>query len=152
MQDLQNLISPNLCQNASLLHGKICKINLVIWMQTIHGKISRISLDRYSTPVQGLLPKSYRRRNPLDKNDTNVRVETESISQPSRESSETSRQNFEDPPNNQDQDIVQEQSWERIQPENEINICKFYIKKCCKHGLRGNNCNYPHPAPFKKYI
>ena len=29
---------------------------------------------------------------------------------------------------------------------------KFYIKKCCKHGLRGNNCNYPHLAPCKKYI
>ena len=73
-------------------------------------------------------------------------------------------QNFEDPPNNQDQDIVQdqdilqdqvsmqEQMQEQIQPENEINICKFYIKKCCKHGLRCNNCNYPHPAPCKKYI
>ena len=31
-------------------------------------------------------------------------------------------------------------------------ICKFYIKKCCRHGLRGNNCNYPHPVPRKKYI
>ena len=29
---------------------------------------------------------------------------------------------------------------------------KFYIKKCCELGLRGNNCNYPHPAPCKKYI
>ena len=39
-----------------------------------------------------------------------------------------------------------------MEVENEINICKFYIKKCCKHGLRGNNCNYPHPAPCPKYI
>ena len=96
--------------------------------------------------------------NVLDKNETDVRVETESISQTSRESAEASRQNFEYPPNNQDQDfvqdqdIMQEQTQERIQLENEINICKFYIKKCCKHGLRGNNYNYPHPAPCKKYI
>ena len=33
-----------------------------------------------------------------------------------------------------------------------INIWKFYIKKWCKYGLRGNNCNYPHPAICKKYI
>ena len=72
----------------------------------MHGKIGRISLDRYSTPVQGLLPNLTNVENPLDKNETDVRVETESISQPSRESSEASRQNFEDPPNNQDQDIV----------------------------------------------
>ena len=39
-----------------------------------------------------------------------------------------------------------------MEPENEINICKFYIKKCCKHGLRGNNCNCPHPAPCTNYI
>ena len=49
---------------------------------------------------------------------------------------EASRQNIEDSPNTQDQDIVQEQIQERMEPENEINICKFYIKKCCKHGLR----------------
>ena len=48
-------------------------------------------------------------KNPLDKNETDVRVETESISQTSTESAEASRQNFEDPPNNQDQDIVQDQ-------------------------------------------
>ena len=90
--------------------------------------------------------------NILDKNETDVRVETESISQTSRERAEASRQNFEDTPNNQDQDIMQKQIQERIQAENEINICKFYIKKCCKHGLRGHNCNYPHPAPCKKYI
>ena len=81
-----------------------------------------------------------------------MRVETESISQTSMESAEASRQNFEDSPNTQDQDIVQEQIQERMEPENEINICKFNIKKCCKHGLRGNNYNYPHPAPGKKYI
>ena len=39
-----------------------------------------------------------------------------------------------------------------MEPGNEINICKFYIKKCCKHRLRGNNWNYPHHAPCKKYI
>ena len=54
-------------------------------------------------------------------------------SQTSGETTEASRQNFEDPPNNQDQDIVQdqdsmqEQMQEQIQPENEINICEFYI-------------------------
>ena len=64
--------------------------------------------------------------NTLDKKETYVRVETESISQPNRESSEASKQNFEDPPNNKDQDIVQdqdmmqEQTRERIQPENKI--------------------------------
>ena len=127
-------------------------------MQTMHGKIGRISLDRYSTAVEGLCPNLTDVENPLDKNETDVRLETESISQPCRESAEASWQNFEDPPNNQDQDIVQdqdimqEQTRERIQPENETNICKFYIKKCCKYGLRVNNCNYPHPAPCKKYI
>ena len=39
-----------------------------------------------------------------------------------------------------------------MEPENEISICKFYIKKCCKHGLRAKNCNYPHPAQCKKCI
>ena len=39
-----------------------------------------------------------------------------------------------------------------MEPENKIDICKFYIKKCCKHGLGCNNCNYKHPAPCKKYI
>ena len=107
-------------------------------MQTMHGKIGRISLYRYSTPFQGLLPQSYRRRKPSrQKRDRYASIETESISQTSRESTEASRQHFEDPPNNQDQDIVQaqdivqdqdimqEQTQERIQPENEINICKF---------------------------
>ena len=51
-----------------------------------------------------------------------------------------------------DQDIGQEQYQKRIEPENEINNCKFYITKSCKHGLRGNNYNYPHLAPCKKYI
>ena len=51
-----------------------------------------------------------------------------------------------------EQDIGQEQIQERMEPENKINIYKFYFKKCCKHGLRSNNCNYPHPAPCKKYI
>ena len=108
MPDLQNLLSPNLCRNATVLQGKIRKLKRAICMQTLHGKIGRISLDRYSTPVQGLLPKSYI-ENPLEKNETDVRVETESISQTSRERAEASRQNFEDPPNNQDQDIVQDQ-------------------------------------------
>ena len=127
-------------------------------MQTMHGK----SAESHWTDTVHLFKDCYPDlsdvENPLDKNETDVRVETESISQTSRESAEASRQNFEDPPNNQhqdivqDQDIVQEQIQERIQPENGINICKFYIKKCCKHGLRGNNCNYTHPAPCKKYI
>ena len=56
--------------------------------------------------------------NPLAKNETDVRVETESISQTSRESAEASRENFEDSPNTQDQDNVQEQIQERIEPEN----------------------------------
>ena len=71
--------------------------------------------------------------NPPGKNETDMRVETESISHTSRESREASRQNIEDSPNTQDQDIVQEQIQERMEPKNEINISKFYIKKCCKH-------------------
>ena len=39
-----------------------------------------------------------------------------------------------------------------MEPENEIDLWKLYIKECYKRGLRGNNCNYPHPAPCKKYI
>ena len=90
--------------------------------------------------------------NPLDKNETDVRVETERISPTNLSNSEESMQNFKDTSSTQEQDIVQDQIQERMEPENEINICKFYIKKCCRHGLRGNNCNYPHPAPCKKYI
>ena len=72
--------------------------------------------------------------NPPDKNETDVRVDAKSTSQTSRESAEASRQNFEDSPNTQDQDImqdqdiVQEQIQERMEPENEINMCNFYIK------------------------
>ena len=55
---------PTCANNASLLHGKICKNKHVIRMQTMHGKIGRISFGRYSTPVQGLIPQSYRRRKP----------------------------------------------------------------------------------------
>ena len=92
---------------------------------------------------------------PCDKNETDVRVETESISPTNLGNSEESRTNFEDTLNSQDQDmqdedIVQEQIQEQMGPENEINICKFYIEKCCKHGFRGNNSNYPHPATCKK--
>ena len=72
--------------------------------------------------------------NHLDQNETDVRVETESIS-PTNLGIEESRQNFEDTLSTQDQDIMQEQIQERMEPENEINICKFYIKKCCKHGF-----------------
>ena len=124
----------------------------------MHRKIGTISLDRSDTVhlFKDCYPNLTDVENHLDKNETDVRVETESISQTSEESAEASTQNFEDPPKNQDQDIVQdqdimqEQIQERIQPENEINICKFYIKKCCKHGLICNNCNYPHRAPCKK--
>ena len=88
--------------------------------------------------------------NPTDKNETDMRVETESISQTSRESAEASRQNLEDSPNTKDEDSVQKQIQEWVEPENEINICKFYNKKFFKLGLRGNTCNYPHLAPCKK--
>ena len=53
-----------------------------------------------------------------------MRVETENISQTSRESADANRQNFEDSPNTQDQeimqeqDIVEEQILERMGPEN----------------------------------
>ena len=90
--------------------------------------------------------------NPPDKNETDMRVETEIISQTSRESAEASRQYIEDSPNTQDQDMVQEQIQDRMELENEINIYEFYIKKYCKHGLRGNNCNYPHPAHAKNIL
>ena len=90
--------------------------------------------------------------NPLEKNDTDVRVETESISPTNLSNSEESRQNFEDTSSTQDQDFVQEQIQERMEPESEIIISKFYIKNCCKHGLSGNNCNYQQPAPWKNDI
>ena len=38
-----------------------------------------------------------------------------------------------------------------MDPENEINISKLYLKRCCKHRLK-SNCNYPHHDPFKKDI
>ena len=86
---------------------------------------------------------------PLDKNETDVQVETESISTTNQENSEASRQIFQDASSTQDQDflqdqdIVHEQLQEQMKSQNEIYICKFYMKKCCKHGLRGNNCcNY----------
>ena len=81
MPDRQNLIPPNLCQNASLLHGKICKLKRVICMQTMHENIGRISLGRDSAPVQGLLPQSYRYRKPSILKRDDMQVETESISQ-----------------------------------------------------------------------
>ena len=90
--------------------------------------------------------------NPNDKNEPDMRAETESISPTNLENSEESRQNCEDTSGTQDQDIMQEQIQERMEPENEINVCKFDIKKFCKHGLKGNNSNYPHPTPYKKYI
>ena len=37
----------------------------------------------------------------------------------------------------QDQNIVQEQIQEWIEPENEINICKFYIKKVLQTWIKG---------------
>ena len=46
---LQNLVSHNLCQNATVLHGKIRELKRVICMQTLHRKIGRISLDRATT-------------------------------------------------------------------------------------------------------
>ena len=46
------------------IYGKIRKLKRVICMQTLHGKIGIISLDRESTPLQGLLPQSYRHRKP----------------------------------------------------------------------------------------
>ena len=64
MPDPQNLISPNLCQNATVLHGKKRKLMSLIFMQTMQGKIGRISLDRRITPVQGLPSQSYRHRKP----------------------------------------------------------------------------------------
>ena len=91
--------------------------------------------------------------NTLEQNETDVPVEAECIA-PSRENSEASRHNLEaySSTQYQDQYIGQEQIQKRMEQENEIKICKFCIKKCCKHGLRGNNSNYPHLAPCKKYI
>ena len=74
---------------------------------------------------------------PLHKNDTDVRVETESISPTNLSNSEESRQNFEDTSSTQEQDM---QDKDIVQEE-----------KCCRHGLIGNKCNFPHPAPCKKY-
>ena len=62
-----------------------------------------------------------------------MRVGTESIS-PTNLTNSEERQNFEDTSSTQDQDkqdqdIMQGQIKERMEPENEKNICKFYIKK-----------------------
>ena len=58
--------------------------------------------------------------NPLDKNETDVRVETERILLTNLSNSEESRENFEDTSSTQeqdmqDQDIVQEQIQERME-------------------------------------
>ena len=91
--------------------------------------------QKHSKPVQGFLPQSYQHRkpsmsgfsmssffSPKEKNETDVRVVTESISPTSRKNSEASRQNFEVALSTQDQDIVHEQIQERMEPENEKNI------------------------------
>ena len=96
MPDLQNLLSPNLCQNTTVLHGKILKLKHVFvcklcteksaeshWTETVH-----IFKDCYPNLIDI--------ENPLDKNETDVRVETESISPTDLGNSEESRQNFED--------------------------------------------------------
>ena len=31
-------------------------------------------------------------------------------------------------------------------------VCKFFLKKCCKHGLKGEKCNFAHPAICKKLL
>ena len=73
--------------------------------------------------------------NTLERNESDVPVEVECIA--SRENSEASRQNLEDAPSTQDQEIMEDQEQrqepiqKRMEPENEINICKFCIKKCC---------------------
>ena len=33
-----------------------------------------------------------------------------------------------------------------------INICKFYARGKCKHGLAGKGCNKPHPRPCGKLL
>ena len=96
--------------------------------------------------------------NPLDKNATDVRVETESILPTSRENSKANRQIFEDASSTQDQDIlqdqdiIQEQIQEWMEPANEIEICKLNMESCCKHVFGDNNRNYPHGALCKKNI
>ena len=50
----------------------------------------------------------------------------------------------------QDQDIVQEQIQDRMEHENEINICKLYIKKCCRHGLRDYYPQLSTPCSIQK--
>ena len=33
-----------------------------------------------------------------------------------------------------------------------INICKFYARGKCKHGLAGKGCNKPNPRPCRKLL
>ena len=114
MPDLKNLLSPNLCQNTTVLHGKIHKLKRVIFMQTLHLKICRISLDRDSTPVQRLLPQSYLHRKPSRQKWGRCASRNRKHFPNNLSNSEESRQNFEDTSSTQDQDIqdqdiVQEQ-------------------------------------------
>ena len=155
------------CQTCKIYYHPICaKIPLYYMVRYASSSVSFVcklctekSAESHWTETVHLFNDCYPNlidiENPLDKNKTDMRVETESISPTNLSNSEESMQNFENTSSTQeqdmqDQDIVQEQIQERMKPENEINICKFNIKKCCRHGLRGNNCNYPHPAPCKK--
>ena len=112
MPDLQNLLSPNLCRNATLLHGKIRKLKRVICMQTLHGKSAESHWTQTVHLFKDCYPNLIDIENPLDKNKTNVQVETESTSPTNLVNSEESGQHFEDTSSTQgqdmqDQDIVQ---------------------------------------------
>ena len=48
--------------------------------------------------------------------------------------------------NNEDNSVVQNKSDEKR------TVCRFYLQKSCKHGLKGTNCNYLHPKLCYKFI
>ena len=79
-----------------MLHGKIRKLKRVICMQTLHEKITESHWTDTVHLFKDCYPNLIDIGNPLDKNETDVRVDTESISPTNLRNSEESRQNMEE--------------------------------------------------------
>ena len=126
------------CQTCKIYHHPICaKMPLYYKVRYTSSSVSFVCklctgklAESHWTETVHLFKDCYPNlidiENPLDKNETDVRVETESISPTNLSNSEESRQNFEDTLSTQeqdmqDQDIVQEQIQERMEPKNEKN-------------------------------
>lgn len=58
---------------------------------------------------------------------------------------------------NNEQQLVEDQiQFSTVQPEpimdRKPNICRFYTKGKCRHGLKGKECKYTHPKKCKKFV